>query len=220
MNPVKSHDLESLKEQISQQLKSEEAALKKRDKVFMGVGVLLFLWLCFISFTVTHMTSLDNLLDFAQVKGSKNIASANQHLKSMAPKFMAALSDKVMDMPSQWRGRTLAQVRPEIDKLTTHLKDIIENKSTELSLKDNPDAKGMTDQRVALINELRQKLMPEVDNFYDQYSGSLRQMTEQLATLKNNPRPTETERLQRQVIGSWLALMDHRGVDWSLAVAK
>lgn len=214
------NEMSDLKDYVQSILDEEKRADRKKKKILIGVLVVMCLWLTIIYATSTRQLSAGFIFDVVHVKGKNNITAINQQLKSMAPNMAHYVGQKLVSLPSTLRQHMMKGIDPAIEQGTTRLRRNLEahfaNLYTSGVLELSKDSETRHAQYRQLMEKVKLSTMEIVDQFYATDGNSLREMKDELLVLKDSQNLSESQKLQKQVIGAWLAMLDHRGVSWEV----
>jgi hypothetical protein len=219
-NQIRSRDFNELVTNMENLINGEKKSAKKRNIAFLVSGILVLV--AFISITVFTSTYIGPrlVLDYVQVKGVTQLSDINKTLVNAAPKIVGKWSNTLTNnVPEMFRQKMMVAMVPAIDgfatKFSTDLKLELAKLYRTPMFKDLLAGKiNVNEGYKQMFNQINYSYTKEITNFYSDKVTAVHNLKDDLLHLRNSKKLTPKEEYARKVIGSWLALLDHKGAKW------
>lgn len=218
-------DLIAAKKLLEEQVVRNREARKKQQNIFIGLAVILCLSL---SFTYSRLSQLTPglFMDAGIVQIQSNVGLLNDYLQDSAPLAASFAADKLLDAPVAARKHIEKGLTPKVDDIARVMrKNLLRHMNIAAKahkrLPEAPNAAEIDAQMNAAIDRIladgRASMLHVVDNFYYQNSNTMRELNNHLRHLAHSRKLSEQERLERNVLGSWLSVLDQQGTSWAIS---
>ena len=209
---------------LGEDILGDQAASTRRSRIFLAFQFV------FLAFVLGYMTWLFGAVGALDAEALTSIASdrfeamlpdlredAQEYAISIAPELTDQAQEALLALPHTVGGWIEEHVSVETEKILAEFEMELEANFTAIlesqisSIRSQyPDATvgELADQAIrGITGTYREEMRAAVDAMYERYAEKVRQLDRYLVHLQTSEELTETERLDKELIEAWVALV-------------